>query len=111
MDDLEVMPMSTITSITMLNKFHVKEIDDLEEKVVSLGMKEYSETDGESATSLREKYESKKSNLDGSETARQLFGRRIVIEHSNLKYLKLWMEAGVETEHWEAHICGGDGVL
>ncbi|KAI3748689.1 hypothetical protein L6452_11948 [Arctium lappa] len=40
MDDLEVKPMSTISSITMLNKVNVKEIGDLEEKVVSLGMKE-----------------------------------------------------------------------
>ncbi|KAJ9540045.1 hypothetical protein OSB04_026551 [Centaurea solstitialis] len=40
MDDLEVMPMSTISGITMLKKFHVTEIGDLEEKVVSFGMKE-----------------------------------------------------------------------
>ncbi|KAI3748696.1 hypothetical protein L6452_11958 [Arctium lappa] len=40
MDDLEVKPMSTISSITMLNKFNVKKIGDLEEKVVSLEMKE-----------------------------------------------------------------------
>ncbi|KAI3748690.1 hypothetical protein L6452_11949 [Arctium lappa] len=40
MDDLVVMPMSTISSITMLNKFKVKEVSGLEEKVVSLEMKE-----------------------------------------------------------------------
>nr|KAJ0222665.1 hypothetical protein LSAT_V11C200093180 [Lactuca sativa] len=40
MDDLEVKPMSTISSITMLNKFNVKEVGGLEEKVVSLEMKE-----------------------------------------------------------------------
>ncbi|KAI3748691.1 hypothetical protein L6452_11950 [Arctium lappa] len=40
MDDLEVKPMSTISSITMFNMFNVKKIGDLEEKVVSLGMKE-----------------------------------------------------------------------
>ncbi|KAI6669065.1 hypothetical protein NL676_003950 [Syzygium grande] len=40
MDDLEVMPMSTISSITLLNKFNVKEIGHLEERVVSLGMDE-----------------------------------------------------------------------
>ncbi|KAI3520026.1 hypothetical protein L1887_09247 [Cichorium endivia] len=42
MDDLEVKPMSTISSITMLNKFNVKEVGCLEEKVVSLEMKEVS---------------------------------------------------------------------
>ncbi|KAI3721295.1 hypothetical protein L2E82_32301 [Cichorium intybus] len=42
MDDLEVKPMSTISSITMLNKFNVKEVGWLEEKVVSLEMKEVS---------------------------------------------------------------------
>ncbi|KAI3429117.1 Dirigent protein [Psidium guajava] len=40
MDDLEVKPMSTISSITMLNQFNVKEVGHLEEKVVSLGMDE-----------------------------------------------------------------------
>ncbi|KAI3748688.1 hypothetical protein L6452_11947 [Arctium lappa] len=40
MDDLVVKPMSTISSITLLNKFKVKEIGCLEEKVVSLEMKE-----------------------------------------------------------------------
>ncbi|KAL8193021.1 hypothetical protein R6Q57_027469 [Mikania cordata] len=42
MDDLVVKPMSTISSITMLNKFNVKEVGCLEEKVVSLEMKEAS---------------------------------------------------------------------
>ncbi|KAI3799797.1 hypothetical protein L1987_35100 [Smallanthus sonchifolius] len=40
MDDLVVKPMSTISSITLLNKFNVKEIGGLQEKVVSLEMKE-----------------------------------------------------------------------
>ena len=40
MDDLEVKPMSTISSITLLNKFNVKEVRSLEEKVVELGMDE-----------------------------------------------------------------------
>lgn len=40
MDDLEVKPMSTISSIAMLNKFNVKEVGALEEKVVSLEMNE-----------------------------------------------------------------------
>ncbi|CAI9273522.1 unnamed protein product [Lactuca saligna] len=42
MDDLEVKPMSTISSLTMLNKFNVKEVGGLEEKVVSLEMKKAS---------------------------------------------------------------------
>uniref|UniRef100_A0A7N2MGM7 Uncharacterized protein n=1 Tax=Quercus lobata TaxID=97700 RepID=A0A7N2MGM7_QUELO len=40
MDDPEVKPMSTISSITLLNKFNVKQLGDLEEKVVELGMEE-----------------------------------------------------------------------
>ena len=40
MDDLEVKPMSTISSITLLNKFNVKHIGALEEQVVELGMDE-----------------------------------------------------------------------
>ncbi|XP_024021569.1 uncharacterized protein LOC112091640 [Morus notabilis] len=40
MDNLEVKPMSTISSIAMLNKFNVKEVGALEEKIVSVGMKE-----------------------------------------------------------------------
>ncbi|KAL0003001.1 hypothetical protein SO802_016782 [Lithocarpus litseifolius] len=40
MDDLEVKPMSTISSITLLNKLNVKHIGALEEKVVELGMDE-----------------------------------------------------------------------
>ncbi|GFP96283.1 hypothetical protein PHJA_001772400 [Phtheirospermum japonicum] len=40
MDDLVVKPMSTISSITLLNKFNVKEVGALEEKVVNLGMNE-----------------------------------------------------------------------
>ncbi|KAL4621260.1 hypothetical protein ACB092_06G215100 [Castanea dentata] len=40
MDDLEVKPMSTISSITLLNKFNVKQLGDLEENVVELGMEE-----------------------------------------------------------------------
>ncbi|GMN57306.1 hypothetical protein TIFTF001_026411 [Ficus carica] len=40
MDDLDVKPMSTISSITMLNKFNVKEVGALEEKTVSLGIED-----------------------------------------------------------------------
>ncbi|KAL4621261.1 hypothetical protein ACB092_06G215200 [Castanea dentata] len=40
MDDLVVKPMSTISSITLLNNFNVKDVGALEEKVVDLGMEE-----------------------------------------------------------------------
>ncbi|KAI5401887.1 hypothetical protein KIW84_066375 [Lathyrus oleraceus] len=40
MDDLVIQPMSAISSITLLNKFNVKEIDTLQEKVVEMGMDE-----------------------------------------------------------------------
>ncbi|KAL0003017.1 hypothetical protein SO802_016798 [Lithocarpus litseifolius] len=40
MNDLEVKPLSTISVTTLLNKFHLKEDRDLEEKVVDLGMVE-----------------------------------------------------------------------
>ncbi|XP_039136357.1 uncharacterized protein LOC120273718 [Dioscorea cayenensis subsp. rotundata] len=40
MDDLSVTPMSAISSITLLSKFNVKNVDILKEKNVSLGMKE-----------------------------------------------------------------------
>ncbi|KAK6144354.1 hypothetical protein DH2020_021174 [Rehmannia glutinosa] len=40
MDDLVVSPLSTISSLTLLNKFNVKEVGALEEKVVNLGMDE-----------------------------------------------------------------------
>ncbi|KAK2405617.1 hypothetical protein QL285_054833 [Trifolium repens] len=40
MDDLVIQPMSTISSITLLNKFNVKEIGTLQEKVVEMGMDE-----------------------------------------------------------------------
>ncbi|KAA0052182.1 DUF674 domain-containing protein [Cucumis melo var. makuwa] len=36
MDDLSVKPMSTISSITLLNKFNIKEVGALEEKVITL---------------------------------------------------------------------------
>ncbi|QCE08781.1 hypothetical protein DEO72_LG9g3811 [Vigna unguiculata] len=38
MDDLVVQPMSSISSITLLNKFNVKEVGALQEKVVDLDM-------------------------------------------------------------------------
>ncbi|GKU91864.1 hypothetical protein SLEP1_g5678 [Rubroshorea leprosula] len=38
MDDLEVRPMSSISSITMINRFNVKDMGVLEEKVVDVGM-------------------------------------------------------------------------
>ncbi|CAI8601592.1 unnamed protein product [Vicia faba] len=40
MDDLVIQPMSTISSITLLNKFNIKEIGTLQEKVVEMGMDE-----------------------------------------------------------------------
>ncbi|VVA31877.1 PREDICTED: DUF674 [Prunus dulcis] len=40
MDNLEVKPMSTISSIALLNQFNVKDVGALEEKVVHLGMQE-----------------------------------------------------------------------
>ncbi|KAK6138120.1 hypothetical protein DH2020_028137 [Rehmannia glutinosa] len=40
MDDLGVMPLSTISSITLLNKFNVKDLNALEEKVVKFGKNE-----------------------------------------------------------------------
>ncbi|XP_061372249.1 uncharacterized protein LOC133314742 [Gastrolobium bilobum] len=40
MDDLVVQPMSTISSITLLNKFNIKEVGILKERVVEMGMTE-----------------------------------------------------------------------
>ncbi|XP_039135868.1 uncharacterized protein LOC120273312 [Dioscorea cayenensis subsp. rotundata] len=40
MDDLTVTPMSTISGITLLSKFNVKNVDVLMEKNISLGMQE-----------------------------------------------------------------------
>ncbi|GAB4857101.1 hypothetical protein Ancab_015013 [Ancistrocladus abbreviatus] len=40
MDDLVVKPMSTISSITLLNQFSIKDVSSLEEKVVHLGLDE-----------------------------------------------------------------------
>lgn len=40
MDDLSVMPISSISSITLFNKFNVKNTDALEEKIVILGKQE-----------------------------------------------------------------------
>ncbi|ONH95049.1 hypothetical protein PRUPE_7G048700 [Prunus persica] len=40
MDNLEVKPMSTISSIAVLNQFNVKDVGALQEKVVHLGMQE-----------------------------------------------------------------------
>ncbi|XP_060195814.1 uncharacterized protein LOC132625032 [Lycium barbarum] len=40
MDDLEVKPMSAISSIALLNKFNVKDVGVLQEQVVSFGMEE-----------------------------------------------------------------------
>ncbi|KAK4719601.1 hypothetical protein R3W88_017939 [Solanum pinnatisectum] len=42
LDDLVVMPMSTISSITLLNELCVKDVGVLKEKVVTLGMDEAS---------------------------------------------------------------------
>ncbi|GAB4857112.1 hypothetical protein Ancab_015023 [Ancistrocladus abbreviatus] len=40
MDDLVVKPMSTISGITLLNRFSIKDVSSLEEKVVHLGLGE-----------------------------------------------------------------------
>ena len=40
MDNLEVKPMSTISSITLLNSFNVQNVGSLEEKVVALDVDE-----------------------------------------------------------------------
>ncbi|KAF7811358.1 DUF674 family protein [Senna tora] len=40
MDDLEVQPMSTISSIALLHKYGVKEVGAVQERVVELGMQE-----------------------------------------------------------------------
>ncbi|KAI9156859.1 hypothetical protein LWI28_013265 [Acer negundo] len=40
MDNLEVKPMSTISSITLLNEFGVKDVGSLKEKIVVLGIDE-----------------------------------------------------------------------
>ncbi|XP_028779614.1 uncharacterized protein LOC114735993 [Neltuma alba] len=40
MDDLEVRPMSTISTITLISKFKVKDISSLQERVVELRMEE-----------------------------------------------------------------------
>ncbi|XP_058099059.1 uncharacterized protein LOC131243598 isoform X11 [Magnolia sinica] len=40
MDDLVVTPMSTISSISLLNKYQVKDVSALKEKVVEVGMNE-----------------------------------------------------------------------
>lgn len=42
MDDLEVKPMSPISTIALLNRFNVRDFGALEEKVVDLGMDEVS---------------------------------------------------------------------
>lgn len=40
MDDLMVKPMSTISSIALLNRFNIKQIGDVEEKTIKIGMDE-----------------------------------------------------------------------
>lgn len=40
MDNQKVSPMSNISSITLLDKFNVKDVGGLEEKVVNLGVNE-----------------------------------------------------------------------
>lgn len=40
MDNLKVMPMSTLSTITLLNNDNVKDIGALEEKIVHVGMNE-----------------------------------------------------------------------
>ncbi|KAK4375784.1 hypothetical protein RND71_006461 [Anisodus tanguticus] len=43
LDDLVVKPMSTISSIALLNEFSIKDVGVLKEEVVTLGMDEYTE--------------------------------------------------------------------
>lgn len=38
MDKLAVEPMSTISGITMLNKFNIKDVTSLEEKIIDMSM-------------------------------------------------------------------------
>ena len=45
MDDLEVKPLSSVSSIALLDKFNVKEVGALEEKVVNLGLNEVGSCD------------------------------------------------------------------
>ncbi|XP_078154017.1 uncharacterized protein LOC144549154 [Carex rostrata] len=40
MDDLSVMPMSTISSVAILNSFNIKDLSTLQEKTVGLGLTE-----------------------------------------------------------------------
>ncbi|XP_054785836.1 uncharacterized protein LOC129292284 [Prosopis cineraria] len=40
MDDLEVRPMSTISTITLLSKFNIKDITSLQERIVELDMEQ-----------------------------------------------------------------------
>lgn len=40
MDNLEVKPMSTISALTLINKFHVKDVSSLVEKQVEVGFNE-----------------------------------------------------------------------
>ncbi|XP_020275877.1 uncharacterized protein LOC109850307 [Asparagus officinalis] len=40
MDDLTITPMSAISCITLLSKFHVKDVGSLEERTVNMGMSE-----------------------------------------------------------------------
>jgi hypothetical protein len=40
LDDLDVKPMSTISAITLLSKFNVRDVGAVEEKVVDFGMDE-----------------------------------------------------------------------
>ena len=42
MDDLTVEPMSTISSIALLNRFNVRDVGALEEKTIKIGMDEVS---------------------------------------------------------------------
>ncbi|KAL8257589.1 hypothetical protein R6Q59_029630 [Mikania micrantha] len=55
MDDLVVKPMSTISSITLINKFSVKDLSQLEEKVVSFG-KDETETAGDATETVGGRY-------------------------------------------------------
>ncbi|KAL5569144.1 hypothetical protein UlMin_025719 [Ulmus minor] len=70
MDDLELKPMSTITSIGLINKYNVKEFSALEEKEVSVGIEEglkLLKALFESKTALTDVFLRKGSSIDISE--------------------------------------------
>ncbi|XP_058099054.1 uncharacterized protein LOC131243598 isoform X6 [Magnolia sinica] len=69
MDDLAVTPMSTISSISLLNKYQVKDVSALKEKVVEVGMDEglaLLKASLESKTVLTDVFGEKSKNVPGT---------------------------------------------